>query len=127
MFDTIFVMAFATASVIIAAVLTFIIILLMVGTTALPSILRGIRHGDYASRIRQLQPAALADPDPAWPDDDVAFVSLAEMAREQTWNKRPDVPIADTETRLSADELVLEMLHTLAADDQRVPQAQIGL
>jgi hypothetical protein len=37
------------------------------------------------------------------------------------------VPAADTETRLSADELVLEMLHTLAADGQHVQQAHMGL
>jgi hypothetical protein len=39
----------------------------------------------------------------------------------------PAVPAADTETRLSADELVLEMLHTLAADGQHVQQAHMGL
>ena len=127
MFDTIFVIAFATASVIIAAVLALIVVLLTVGATALPPMLRGIQRGDYVSRRRQPQLRATADPDPAWPDDDVALVSLAEMARQRSPDRRPPTLPAGTETHLSADGLVLEMLHTLAADYQHTPQVHLGL
>jgi hypothetical protein len=68
-----------------------------------------------------------ADSTPAWPDEDMAFASLAEMARQRIPESRPTAPTAGIETRLSADELVLEMLHTLAADYQRTPRAQMSL
>jgi hypothetical protein len=63
------------------------------------------------------------DSDPARPDDDVAFASLAEMARQRAPVRRLATLAAVTETRLSADELVLDMLRTLVMDNQHAQKA----
>jgi hypothetical protein len=76
----------------------------------------------------QTSPCPTTPPGPSsnWPDDGVAFVSLAEMARQRTLDSHPAALAAGTETRLSADELVLDMLRTLAMDSQHMQEATTG-
>jgi hypothetical protein len=108
-----------------------VIAVIVAGVAMLLTIGGGAVTAWKAWRTLHAQPSpcstAPVEPTPTWSDDDLALASLSDLARQSHGPARPPTLAAGTEMRLSANELVLDMLRTLAADDQRVPQAQMGL